>query len=168
MKNLINYLFITIVVIGCQQPTSETSEEKEGVTPPANELIGTWGLDEWSYSGEDTSWHRTDLYGQAIFTESHYNVIFVNKDGLRENLLKDKSWDDFTVDDLRNTIGLVTSNAGRYNIEGDSLVYYRDVALYPSAMAAENQPVKMHLGKIENDIWVREGENWSIKWKRLE
>ena len=157
-----------IVIVGCQQPTSETSEEKEVALPPTNEFIGVWGLDEWSYSGEDTSWHRTDMYGQLILTDSYYNIILINKDGLREDLLKGKSWDDFTVDDLRKTIEFVTADAGSYKIEGDSMVYYRNVALYPGAMAKENQPVKINLGYIENDIWIREGENWSIKWKRLE
>ena len=167
MKKILIVLLGLIFIAGCQQATNEASEKKD-VSSPTNEFIGTWGLDEWSYSDADTSWHRTDLYGQAIFTESYYSVIYLGKDGLREDLLKDKEWEDITVDDLRYTIGMVTANSGRYEIEGDSMVFYRDVALYPGAMEKDNQPMKISIGYIENNIWIREGDGWSVKWKRLE
>ena len=63
---------------------------------------------------------------------------------------------------------MVTANSGRYEIEGDSMVFYRDVALYPGAMEKDNQPMKISIGYIENNIWIREGDGWSVKWKRLE
>ena len=167
MKKLTTLLLSLTLIIGCQQETKETPQESENESSN-NELIGTWAFHEWSSTSEDTSWHRTDLYGQAIFTNSYYSVIYINQDGLRDNLLADKTRDNLTVNDLLSTIGMVAANSGSYEIIGDSIAFYRNVDLYPAAMLKENQPMMLDLGNIEDDLWIREGNNRKIIWKRLE
>ena len=152
---------------GCDQVASEESNDLEE-SNPSNELIGVWWFDEWEVNNQDTSFYATDLYGQVIYTESHYSILWVDNEGLRENLLADKTWETFTKDELQKTIGLVTSNSGRYKIEGDSILFYRDVALYPGAMAKENQPLTLALPTITGDVAVYGGEGWTAKWVRRE
>lgn len=156
-------IFFVILISGlfycCSQPSNESSS-------PNARLIGTWKWNALVHEDSDTVYAWNEVYGQIIFTEKYYNLIYVYNNGLREKT-RTVPFDSLSHEELRNSIGKVTSNAGQYHIEGDSIVFLRDVALWPNAMTGENQRSTIPMPvKISQDTLYWDSEGFKNAWVR--
>lgn len=97
-----------------------------------------------------------------MFTDKYYSIIYVFKSGDRDRV-RPVPFDSLSIDELKNRIGLVTANSGTYTIEQDSIVFMRNVALWPNAMAEDNQRLATHMPvRITPDTlyWASDGNKF--------
>ena len=166
MKNLFLFMTIIAVAVGCQSNSESTTQTED---ESSQSLVGAWEWASSSYSDQDTSYQWTNVDGLIIITGKYYSTISVYQSEPRENLPDSTDWNNISEEQLRKTLGPVTSNSGTYEIEGDTIKLYRKVALWPGAMASENQPDKLPLPIWkDNNTTIWKFGNWDHTWKRVE
>jgi hypothetical protein len=133
-------------------------------------ITGVWSWAELSYHDKDTSYVWNDIDGQLMFTEKHYSFIHVYKSHPRDMLPDFHSgttyFDKLDMAGLKEIFYPMVAHSGEYKIMGDTILFYRAVAIWPNAMNTNNQPKKMPAPIITLDslvfingpfknIWVR-------------
>lgn len=161
MKTLTNLLVVVGMLFGCKMSTKTANEHEDSINTG---LKGAWSWASTSFNDQDTSYVWNDVDGQIIFTENQYSVIYIYKSEPRDTL-PTLSFETLTADQFREIFGHVTANSGNYRVEGDSILFFREVALWPNAMASDHQPLKMHLpDKITRDSLVWHSNNYVHVW----
>jgi hypothetical protein len=161
MKTLSILFAVTGLLYGCNTSTKTENDLPDSAN---SGLIGAWSWASTSLSNQDTSYVWTNVDGQVIFTENQYSLIYIFKSEPRDTV-PGLSFETLTADQLRGVYGPVTANSGSYKVEGDSLLFFREVALWPNAMASERQPLKMRLPtKITRDSLVWHSGDFVHVW----
>lgn len=133
-------------------------------------IRGTWSWSQLSYHDKDTSYVWNDIDGQFMFTENHYSFIHVYRAQPRDTLPDFNSgttyFDKLDIKGLREVFYPMVAHSGSYKVKGDSILFYRAVALWPNAMANNHQPKKMPAPIVKGDslifisgpfrnVWIR-------------
>jgi len=157
MKRLVYALLAAGVFYSCTAPKP---------AGPHAQLLGTWSWLELQFHGKDTTYTWRDLKGQLIFTDQYYSTIYVYQEGPRDRT-RPGGFDSLNVDELKKALSPVTANSGTYTIESDSIVYMRDVALWPNAMADGNKrfTIPMPTKASEDTLYWKIGD-YSYTWVR--
>ena len=132
MKRSFFYLAIfgLLLLFSCQANQTATEEESSVPDEPAApSIVGAWEItSSTNADGEENTPYRSII----IYTDNFYSVEIA-----RENR---PSWPEIPDDEetpeehIRNAYSGLISNSGRYNIEGDSIIYDVIVAKYPNFM----------------------------------
>ena len=117
-----------------------------GGTPAAAQksIEGAWTVEEWAFGDEAT---REVQPGMFLFTSTHYSIFYVNQLAPRA-VPADGSPGGMTDAEKLVAYDEFTANAGRYELEGNTLTTRAFVAKNPSYMAR----------------WPDNAQEYSVAW----
>jgi hypothetical protein len=117
-----------------------------GGTPGAaqNSIEGAWTVQEWTLGGEAT---REVQPGMFLFTSTHYSIFYVNQLAPRA-APADRSSGGMTDAEKLVAYDEFTANAGRYELEGNTLTTRAFVAKNPNYMA----------------LWPDNAQEYTVAW----
>ena len=160
VSKLFSLLFILIILVGCQQSTTEQSNELLPMEEPAPTIEGTWEL--VSITGDDET--DSPYKSLIIFTDKYYSIEIAMKER--------PSWSDLaegeerSCDDISSAYNDFISNSGAYTIQGDSLIREAIVAKSPNYM--NDGPRTASAFTLNGDQLTTSGRQMSVwTYKRL-
>jgi len=163
MKRSFFYLSIfgMFLLFSCQSNQTATEEESSEPDEPAvTSIVGAWEItSSTDAEGTDNSPYRSII----IYTDNFYSVEIA-----RENR---PSWPEIPDDEetaeenIRNAYTGLTSNSGRYSIQGDSIIHDIIVAKYPNFM--NDFPRSAFAYTLDGDQLVTTGSRGSRTYRRL-
>ena len=124
--------FLAASLLSCQTKTSSEKEPSSNVKSNNSPIQGSWEIVESNFTGKDTSRAYTPFRSILIFTDKFYSVAIARVD--RPSWPKIPKGEKVSYDNLTNAYDNFVSNAGRYEITGDSIIYHIIVAKSPNYM----------------------------------
>jgi hypothetical protein len=120
MKNFVLGLFVILVLSGFAA---------------AQEVAGTWRLDEVTTSGTDGKTSKFTNANMYLFTRGHFSIIRVEGDKPRST----DSWTTMTPEQVIDTyVKQFTASGGTYDMKGSMLTMKTTIAKNPGFMARAN------------------------------
>lgn len=129
MKQSLFILSILGILFSCQ-PQQDTSVESDAQDEPvAPSIVGAW---EITSASDTTGAEATPYRSVIIYADGFYSVEIA-----WENI---ESWSDLpdgeerSIEDISASYSRLTSNSGRYKIQGDSIIHEAIVSKHPNFM----------------------------------
>lgn len=132
MKQLFLYFAAVLIIFGCQQnETSSTDENAMEPEPPS--IVGAWEIVGYSATTPDSTWKGDAPFRSVIlFTNNYYSVEIAQVE--RPSWAERPNGERPTNEEITNAFNGLTSNSGKYEIQGDSIRYTALIAKYPNFM----------------------------------
>ncbi|MFN1835228.1 lipocalin-like domain-containing protein [Balneola sp. MJW-20] len=140
MKKILSGIFSVLLLVSCTGGMNE-----QGSGPDGPSILGAWELEQSVWTDGDSTDVWKPYKSLYLYTDKYYSTEIVTAE--RPNL--PESDEDRTAEVMAEAANVLISNAGRYEIVGDSLIYYVMVSKSPDRMNT-NQRVAHHI-RIEQD-----------------
>ena len=108
--------------------------------------------------------------GLLIMTEGYYAMMTQNAD--RHLLTKIEKIDNFSMKEKNNYLDLwlaINAHSGRYKVEGDSLIWYRDISENPKEI---DTIIKLKFIRKEDQLilyfTLSNGDRYDWVWKKMQ
>lgn len=160
MKRLLFFLAISGFLFSCQPQQEANSESVIADEPAEASIVGAW---EITSSTDTDGVESTPYQSVIIYAEGFYSVEIA-----WENI---ESWSDLpdgedrSEEEIRNSYSRLTSNSGRYEIQGDSIIHEAVVAKHPNFM--NDWPRWATAYSLDGDQLVTTGSRGSSTYRRL-
>jgi hypothetical protein len=132
-------------------------------------IVGSWEIIKQEFTSKDTSKSFTPFRSIITFTDKFYNVTIATED--RPSWPETPKGEKVSYDNLTNAFNHFISNAGRYEIKGDSIMYNIIAAKQPNFMNDTKkyaQAFTFDGDKLITHTTNNSGEKSTKTYKRLE
>ncbi|MFT5954933.1 MAG: hypothetical protein ACI8QD_001784 [Cyclobacteriaceae bacterium] len=129
MQKSLFYLLVAGLLFSCQAQQENNMEESILEEPEMPSIFGAWEITSITNTeGEESTPYRSVI----IYSEGFYSVEIA-----WENI---ESWpeipegEEWSEEEILSSYGRLTSNSGKYTIEGDSIIHEAIIAKHPNFM----------------------------------
>ena len=125
----------SITLVGCQPKDEAMAAPEASATLPKSPMEGAWTIrmeDAGPNGGGMNMSLQPSLY---IFSPPYYSIARVNGTAPRALWPETATREQLTEKQVRDTFNPYTSNSGRFELKGDTLIIHPSVAVSPNFMS---------------------------------
>jgi hypothetical protein len=166
---LLTGLFLSALLFSCQSKTSSTDETVQSAKSTTPSIVGSWEITKQDFTSKDTSKTSTPFRSIITFTDKFYSMTIATED--RPSWPETPKGEKVTYDNLANAFNHFISNAGRYEIKGDSIMYNIIAAKSPNFMNDTKkyaQAFSFDGDKLITNVTYSNGAKITYTYSRLE